>query len=147
MKIERSALVLYSAMDMYKLVLDVPSYPQFLRWCTHAEVHEQTADLQLASLGVKVAGIEQQFRTRNTLVPGERLSLDLVEGPFRKLSGEWRFKKLGTSGSKVSLHMEFDFAPGLISAAFQHGFSSIADHLVQEFVRRADHVLMSPRQG
>lgn len=140
MKIERSALVTYSAMDMYRLVLDVPAYPEFLRWCTHAEVHRQTADMQLASLGVKVAGIEQQFCTRNTLVPGQRLSLALEQGPFHSLSGTWQFMSLGTHGSKVSLSLEFDFAPGLISTAFQRGFSGIADHLVQEFVRRADYV-------
>lgn len=145
MKIERSALVMYSARDMYELVLDVPSYPQFLRWCTHAEVHEQTPDMQLASLGVKVAGIEQQFRTRNTLLPGQRLSLALEEGPFRRLSGAWQFRNLGEAGSKVSLSLEFDFFPGLISSAFQRGFNGIADHLVAEFVRRANDVL-TPRE-
>lgn len=143
MKIERSALVMYSAMDMYQLVLDVPAYPEFLLWCTHAQVHEQSTDMQLASLGVKVAGIEQQFRTRNTLVPGERLSLALEQGPFRSLSGAWHFRNLGADGSKVSLSLEFDFVPGLISSAFQRGFNRIADHLVQEFVRRADQVLVA----
>ena len=142
MKIERTALVLHSAADMYRLVHDVPSYPGFLRWCTFAEVHEQSDAHQLASLGVKVAGIEQRFMTRNELVPEQSLGLSLVEGPFRALTGEWRFKALGEQGSKISLSLDFDFMPGLISGAFQRGFKRIADHLVQEFCKRADDLLL-----
>lgn len=140
MEIERSALVAYPAMDMYRLVHDVPSYPEFLRWCTGAEVHEQDCEQQLATLEVRVAGLQQRFTTRNRLVPGERLSMHLVEGPFRSMSGEWRFRQLGEAGSKVALELSFDFRRGLVSSAFQRGFARIADHLVAEFCERADHL-------
>ena len=76
-------------MDMFRLVQDVPSYPVFLSWCLSAQVHEQTPEQQLASLVVKVSGITQSFTTRNRFVPGEQLTLSLVEGPFRRLAGEW----------------------------------------------------------
>ena len=138
MQIERTALIMHSASDMYELVHDVAAYPEFLRWCTHAEVHELSAEHQVASLGVAVAGIVQSFTTHNTLVPGECVSLELVKGPFRTLYGEWRFRSLGEEGSKVSLQLNFDFVPGLISMAFQRGFKHIADHMIQEFCKRAD---------
>lgn len=140
MQIERSALVPHPAMDMFLLVRDVEAYPGFLKWCTEAVVHEQDHQAQLASLGVRVGGIEQRFTTRNRFVPGERLSLSLVEGPFRSLSGEWRFRPLGESGSKIILRLSFEFSRGLVSAAFQRGFARIADHLVQEFCQRADQL-------
>lgn len=143
MKIERSALVSHSALDMYRLVQDVPAYPQFLRWCTHAEVHEQGPAHQLASLAVSVAGLEQRFMTRNELEPGESLSMQLVEGPFQTLNGRWRFRQIGDAGSSVSLVLEFEFRRGLISSTFQRGFKRIADHMVQEFCRRADDVFFS----
>ena len=138
MRIERTALIMHSASDMYELVHDVAAYPEFLRWCTHAQVHEQSDAHQVASLGVSVAGVVQRFTTRNELVSGERVSLALVEGPFRSLNGEWRFKPLGEQGSKVTLQLNFDFVPGLISMAFQSGFKYIADHMIQEFCKRAD---------
>lgn len=146
MHIERSALVLYPAMAMYRLVHDVASYPQFLKWCTDAVVHEQDHEHQLATLAVKVGGIEQRFTTRNRLVAGELLSLSLVEGPFKSLSGEWRFLPLGKRGSKVTLQLNFDFRRGLVTAAFQRGFTRIADHMVTEFCRRAEDVL-APASG
>jgi len=140
MEIKRTALVLHSAMDMFRLVRDVPAYPEFLSWCVKAEVHEQTPEQQLASLMVKISGITQTFTTRNRFVPGERLTLSLVEGPFKQLSGEWLFEPLGTAGSKVTLLLGFDFSSRMLSSAFRRGFAHIADHMVNEFCKRADVV-------
>ncbi|MDX1555050.1 MAG: type II toxin-antitoxin system RatA family toxin [Xanthomonadales bacterium] len=138
MQIDRSALLPFSAHDMYRLVLDVPAYPQFLSWCRDSEVHEQDEGQQLASLWIKVGGMTQQFTTRNRLVPGEVLTMSLVEGPFRRLSGEWQFRNLGDSGSKVSLHLSFEFSNSLLSSAFRRGFERISERMVSEFARRAE---------
>jgi ribosome-associated toxin RatA of RatAB toxin-antitoxin module len=140
MEVRRSALVLHPAMDMFRLVQDVPAYPQFLGWCVRSEVHEQTAEHQVATLVVKVSGMTQAFTTHNRFVPGERLTLSLVDGPFRHLRGEWLFEALGTDGSKVSLALDFDFSSRVLSSAFRRGFAHIADRLVTEFSVWADEV-------
>lgn len=127
-------------MDMYRLVHDVPSYPRFLSWCSDAAVHEQGEEQQLASLWVTLGGLTQQFTTRNRLVPGELLTMSLVEGPFRRLSGEWRFQDLERYGSKVSLHLNFEFSNSLLSSAFRRGFARISERMVGEFARRAEAV-------
>ena len=140
MEISRSALVLFPAEDMYRLVEDVASYPRFLSWCVSAEVLEQGKDWQLASLEIAIAGIRQSFTTRNQLVRGQKLSVELVEGPFQALSGEWRFVPLGESGSKISLHLGFQFSGSLLSSAFRRGFAGVADRLVNDFCMRAETV-------
>jgi len=140
MEITRTALVLHPARDMYQLVQDVGSYPDFLSWCTHARVLEQSAELQLARLDVSIGGLKQSFTTRNRLVPGELLTLSLVDGPFRHLAGEWRFDSLTAQGSKVSLCLSFEFSSSLLSSAFRRGFARVADKLVLDFSRRADQV-------
>lgn len=140
MEIRRSALVLHTAMDMFRLVQDVPAYPEFLSWCVETQVHEQSPEHQLATLVVKVKGVTQAFTTRNRFVPGERLTLALVDGPFRHLAGEWLFEPLGNDGSKVTLVLGFDFSSKLLSTAFRRGFTHIADRLVADFSMRADDV-------
>jgi ribosome-associated toxin RatA of RatAB toxin-antitoxin module len=140
MEIKRTSLVLHSAMDMFRLVQDVPSYPEFLGWCLSAEVHEQSPTHQLASLQVKVSGMTQSFTTHNRLAPGERLTLSLVEGPFKQLAGEWLFEQMGEQGSKVTLILAFDFSSRVLSSAFRRGFTHIADRLVLEFSNRADDI-------
>ena len=140
MEIKRSTLVMHPAMDMFRLVQDVPAYPDFLTWCLRSEVHEQSAEHQLASLVIRVSGMTQTFTTRNRFVPGERLTLSLVDGPFQHLSGEWLFEQLGAEGSKVSLLLSFDFSSRVLSSAFRRGFTHVADRLVGEFSNRADDV-------
>ena len=140
MKIIRSALVTYSAMDMYKLVEGVPFYPQFLSWCTATLVHEQSTDFQKASLTVVVAGIKQSFTTLNTLYAGERVEMKLFEGPFSNLQGEWCFLPLGEDGCKISLELDFEMNPGPMSKLFGKGFGKIADRLVDDFCKRAEKV-------
>ncbi|MGH8035234.1 MAG: type II toxin-antitoxin system RatA family toxin [Lysobacterales bacterium] len=140
MEIKRSILVLHPARDMYRLVRDVTSYPQFLSWCTGAEVLEESAGQQLARLDVALAGVKRSFTTRNRLVPDELLTLSLAEGPFQQLSGEWHFGALGQMGCKVSLALTFEFSHSALSGAFRRGFAHVADKLVYDFSRRADQV-------
>jgi len=140
MKIKRTALVSHSAMEMYELVADVPSYPGFLSWCTGSEVHEQGSDMQIASLTVVVAGIRRQFTTINTLFVGERVELRLLEGPFRNLQGEWTFAALGDDGCRISLQMEFEMTRGPMAVLFGTGFGKVANRLLDDFCKRADEV-------
>ena len=140
MKIARSALVTYSAMDMYKLVEGVPAYPQFLSWCIATRVHEQNSVFQKASLTVVVAGVKQSFTTTNSLYIGERVEMKLLEGPFKNLQGEWRFIPLGNDGCKISLELDFEMTAGPMAKLFGKGFGKIADRLVDDFCRRAEKV-------
>jgi len=140
MKIERSALVAYSAMDMFQLVADVPAYPQFLSWCTATMVHEQDSVMQKASLTVVVAGIRQHFTTMNALRSGERVEMRLLEGPFRSLQGEWSFAQLGEDGCKISLELDFEMNRGPMATMFGKGFGKVANRLVEDFCRRAEKV-------
>ena len=140
MNIERSALVAHSAMDMYRLVADVPAYPQFLSWCAATVVHEQDSEFQKASLIVLVAGIRQQFTTINSLYAGERVEMRLLEGPFRDLQGEWSFLQLGDDGCRISLELEFEMLAGPMAVLFGSGFGKVANRLLDDFCKRAEEV-------
>ncbi len=108
-KVSRSALVPYTAAQMYALVKDVEAYPSFLPWCNDAEVHVRKPDFIEASLELHRRGISKRFRTRNALQENVSLGIELLGGPFRRLSGGWQFQQLGDAGSKVSLELEFEF--------------------------------------
>jgi ribosome-associated toxin RatA of RatAB toxin-antitoxin module len=140
MNIERSALVVHSAANMYDLVQDVPAYPGFLSWCTATLVHEQTNEKQTASLTVAVAGVIQKFTTVNMLHVNERIDMKLLEGPFSDLQGTWSFLQLGEDGCKVRLHLDFEMRRGPIAKVFGKGFGKIADRLLDDFCKRADEV-------
>ncbi len=60
-EIHRSAQVPYGAAQMYALVTDVASYPQFLPWCDNVEVlQESDAEVQ-ARVSLAVGKLHQHF--------------------------------------------------------------------------------------
>jgi ribosome-associated toxin RatA of RatAB toxin-antitoxin module len=138
--IERSALVPFSADQMYELVNDVSQYPQFMHGCIAAEEVSRTPEELVGRLTLGKAGLRYSFTTRNVLTAGERMELTLVEGPFRSFSATWHFKALTADASKVSLVMHFEWAGGLLGAAMEKLFQHSANSLVDEVVNRAHKV-------
>lgn len=138
--VSRSALVPYSAQQMYDLVADVDRYREFLPWCSDSTVLSRDADEMRARIVIAKAGIERPFATVNRLQPGKMMEMRLLEGPFKQLEGFWRFQPLREDACKVSLDLDFEFSSKVISLAFGKIFTQIANTLVDAFVRRAEEV-------
>lgn len=139
-KVQKSALVPYRAEQMYALVDDIRAYPEFLPWCRKAEELRRSDSEVEARLEIAHSGIHKSFTTRNQLQPGRRIEMHLVEGPFRKLYGIWRFEPLGEAGSRVSLELDFEFSSTLLKMTFGPLFNKIASTLVDAFIQRARKV-------
>lgn len=143
-QIERSALVFYSAQQMFALVNAVPDYPQFLPGCSAAKVISQTDTEMVAALTVSKAGLSHTFTTRNTLTPFQQIDMQLVDGPFKRLSGGWAFQPLNDKACKVVLNLEFEFSNKLIQLAFGKVFNELAASMVTAFTQRAKQVYGAP---
>ncbi|BCD84878.1 ribosome association toxin RatA [Pseudomonas solani] len=135
--IQRSALLPYPAQALYDLVNDVARYPEFLPWCSSSEVLEVSETEMVASLGVAKGGLSQRFVTRNRLVPGQVIEMNLEEGPFSELHGVWNFKALGEKACKISLDLSFDYAGPIVKATLGPLFNQAANTLVDAFCQRA----------
>lgn len=141
--IHKSVLLWHSAHEMFALVTDVPSYPQFLPWCEHASVLEHVDGGMTARVGMSMSGLRQSFTTRNVHEPDRRVHMQLVDGPFSQLDGTWAFTPLG-DGSQRACKVQFDLRYGFSSATLATlvgpVFDKIAGNLVDAFVKRADQV-------
>ena len=136
-QITRSALVPFSGAQMYRLVADVPAYPQFLPWCRAVEVHSANECLVQASLTIAKGPLHKSFTTQNRLFPESRIEIELVDGPFRHLHGSWAFEDLGGAGARVTLEMDFEIAGAVLRRTMQPIFAEIANTMVDAFCRRA----------
>jgi ribosome-associated toxin RatA of RatAB toxin-antitoxin module len=139
-KVSRSALVPFSADQMYALVEDFLAYPDFLPWCTGATLHFRDDETIEASLELRRGGIKKTFTTRNTLQPGVAMGIALVGGPFRHLEGGWQFEQLGEDGSKVSLELDFEFENRVTDTLFGRYFESTCNSLIDSFTKRAHEI-------
>ena len=141
--VHKSVLIWYSPAEMFALVTDVVSYPQFLPWCDRASVEEQTPQGMVAKVGISIAGIRQSFTTQNRHEPNQKVSLKLVKGPFSRLEGEWIFSPLGDGSQracKVEFTLRYAFDNATLASLVGPVFDKIAGTLVDAFVKRASHV-------
>ncbi len=139
-EINRSALVRFSAAQMYDLVNDVASYPRFLPGCVGSEVHECDSERMVASVSVKKVGLAQTFTTENRLDENRSITMRLKRGPFRHLEGVWRFTELRPDACKVELVLQFEFSNALVEKAFGRVFNELAQSMVHSFSMRAKEV-------
>jgi len=139
-RITRSALVLHSAEQMFDLVNDVSRYPEFLQGCEATRVIAQDDSFIEAELTLAKAGFQQSFITRNTLIRPTEMQMSLVDGPFSRFAGTWRFQVLSEGACKVSLELEFEMASRLAGAAMGAVFKQVAGMMVDSFVKRAKEI-------
>jgi ribosome-associated toxin RatA of RatAB toxin-antitoxin module len=146
--VDRSAIVGATPAQMFALVDDVPRYPEFLPGCAAARLDSTTAKERIAALEIVRGGLRLEFTTRNTVAPPAQILMELVEGPFKRLVGRWRFEPLGERGSRIGFHVEFEFKSRLMGIALNPVFESVCDQIVDAFVARAREVYgVSPRGG
>ena len=135
--VNKSALVLYSAAEMYELVNDIESYPRFLPWCRSTQVLSRDEDEVRARIEMHKGGVHKSFATCNRLQKDKMIEIRLLEGPFLRLEGFWRFQALRSDACKVSLDLEFEFSSQLIQVAIGPVFKQITNSLVDAFCKRA----------
>ncbi|MFC0322912.1 type II toxin-antitoxin system RatA family toxin [Gallibacterium melopsittaci] len=138
--VSQTTLVPHSAEQMYQLVNQYELYPQFLPGCAASKtLHQQGNELD-AELVVSKAGIRLAFTTHNTMQPNQSIQMQLVEGPFKKLSGEWRFLALDEYSSQISLQLQFEFSNALVEKMFGKIFQQLTSQMVQAFKQRAKEI-------
>ena len=136
--VEKSALVPYSAANMFALVDEVERYPEFLPWCGGTELLERDRDKTVATIHIDYLGIRQSFTTENTKIDKHEMQMKLRNGPFDRLDGAWRFQALGESACKVMLVLDYGFDNALLEKAVGPVFGVIANTMIERFVSRAD---------
>jgi ribosome-associated toxin RatA of RatAB toxin-antitoxin module len=138
--VERSAMVTYTAAQMFSLVNDVGRYPEFLPWCVGARVEDLSPTERLATVRVERGVLHTSFTTRNTLQPDAQILMQLIDGPFRHMRGEWRFDAIGERGSHVRFRVEFAFKNRLMGMALNSAFEAVCRTTVDAFVLRAQQM-------
>jgi ribosome-associated toxin RatA of RatAB toxin-antitoxin module len=138
--VKRSARVPYTAEQMFDLVNDVESYPQFLHWCRGARIDLRQGNTVEATLEIGALGFQQHFRTRNTLQRPDNIGIDLVSGPFRRLRGEWRFVAVPGEGTDISLTLTFEVTLSPFGVVLAKVFEEIAGSQMGAFVERAKKI-------
>jgi ribosome-associated toxin RatA of RatAB toxin-antitoxin module len=138
--VKRARTVTYSCEQMYALVNHVEHYAEFLPYCTESKVHHRNEDEVQATLMIGAAGVSKSFTTRNLLQINKMIEIRLIDGPFSRLEGFWRFDEVEGGGCRISFDLEFEFAGKLFSMLLGPVFDQVTDKMVDAFCDRAEHI-------
>ena len=139
--VRRSALVPFTPEQMFRLVNDIESYPAFLPGCRQARCLAASEDEVTAQLELARGGLSRSFTTCNRLQRNKMIEVRLIDGPFRRLEGFWRFEEMDAGQAcRVTLDLEFEFSSRVVALAIGPVFNAIANSLVDAFAIRAREV-------
>ncbi|WP_224823729.1 type II toxin-antitoxin system RatA family toxin [Cognatishimia sp. MH4019] len=131
----------YTAQQMYDLVADVASYPEFLPWCAAARIRSRTqhgpSEVMEADLVISFKVFRERFGSRVTLHP-DRKSIDTeyIDGPFRYMKSTWDFAE-AEGGCEVKFFVDFEFKNAVLQGIIGMVFNEAMQRIVRAFERRA----------
>ena len=136
----------YSADEMYALVADVASYPEFLPWCTGARIRSRTpqadgSELIEADLVISFKVFRERFGSRVTLRPEKRrIDVAYLEGPFKYLNNHWQFVPVSDGVSDIDFFVDFEFRSRTLQAVIGLVFNEAVRRMVRAFEQRAEQL-------
>lgn len=132
----------YTAQQMYSLVADVASYPEFLPWCAAARVREcvslgDETQVMLADLVISFKVFREKFGSRVTLNHGlRRIDTEYLDGPFKYMKSNWKFRN-AEGGCEVYFFVDFEVHNAILQKAIGLVFYEAMSRIVAAFEARA----------
>jgi len=132
----------YSAEQMYGLVADVASYPDFLPWCAAARIRSRTdageTEVMEADLVISFKVFRERFGSRVILYKdGSRIDTEYLDGPFKYLKSRWLFMPRPDGGCEVDFFVDFEFRNRVLQGVIGMVFNEAMQRIVRAFEDRA----------
>ena len=132
----------YTAQQMYDLVADVASYPQFLPWTAAARIKstEDKGDHMVmdADLVISFKVFRERFTSRVVLWPQDhKIDTEYLDGPFKYMKSNWSFKDTD-AGCEVSFFVDFEFRNAILQKIIGVVFNEAMQRVVKAFEKRAE---------
>ncbi len=133
----------HSADQMFDLIADIKSYPEFLPWCVAARIRKTTpledGAVIDADLVISFKLFRERFGSRVTLHNQDRvIDVEYLDGPFRYLNNHWSFRELEDGRCEVDFFVDFEFKSKVLQALIGVVFNEAMQRIVQAFAGRAD---------
>ncbi|HRJ60969.1 MAG TPA: type II toxin-antitoxin system RatA family toxin [Azospirillaceae bacterium] len=130
----------YTPEEMFRLVADIESYPQFLPWCVAARIRRREGDVLFADLMIGFKLVRERFTSKVTLdQPSARIHVQYTDGPFHYLNNHWIFLPDG-DGCIVDFFVDFEFRSKTLQKIMGVLFNEAVKRMVHAFETRAEQL-------
>jgi len=134
----------YGTKEMFDLVADISSYPEFLPWCAAARIRKEVQKGEVkqieADLVISFKVFREKFGSRVLLDPAQYvIETDYIDGPFRYMHSVWSFKDC-EEGCEVKFKVDFEFKNPVLQSIIGLVFNDAMQRIVSAFERRASEL-------
>jgi coenzyme Q-binding protein COQ10 len=133
----------YSPQQLYDLVIDIESYPDFLPWCVDARITQQDPDYLLADVTAGYLFLTETYTSKVTYDPYYAIQAEYIKGPFKHLRNDWEFIS-HPQGCELKFYVDFEFANGFFNKLANHVLIEVTERMVEAFIARARHIYPNP---
>ena len=127
----------YTPEQLFNLVADVESYPEFLPWCRAARILERGDTHFTAELVIHFKTVTEQYTSRVELKKPDAIHVEMIKGPFHHLINDWKFSATDT-GALIDFTLDFQFKAKWLDALIGALFTKATHKMVTAFSERAD---------
>jgi len=131
----------YTPAEMFDLVADIETYPEFLPWCVGTRIRSRDGNLVVADMNIGYKMFRESFTSRVTLSKPDRIDVEYSDGPFKYLHNHWIFEPDGPGndqGTCIDFFVDFEFKSRILQAMIGVVFGEAVRIMVNAFERRAE---------
>jgi len=140
---KQEIIINHRAKDLYKIVLDIEKYSEYIPWCKKIIIKTRSKNEMLADMIVSYRYFFPQTFTSHIMFDSNKLLINTnyIKGPLKDLSTEWLFKKLEIKKTKIIFIIKFEFQRLLHQKMAELFFGLIENKMIDSFKKRADEIL------
>jgi len=143
-------LAKHSAAEMFDLVADVESYPEFVPLCERLDVlrrvSDKSAEVLIADMTIAYKLIRETFTSRVRLERSNlKILVSYLDGPFHHLDNIWTFEEVSKGESIVHFSIDYEFKSRMLSVLMGSVFDRAFRKFSVAFEIRADEVYGTPQ--
>ena len=140
---KQEIIIHHRARDLYKIVLDIEKYSEYIPWCKKIIIKTRSKNEMLADMIVCYRYFLPQTFTSHVMFDSNKLLINTnyIKGPLKDLSTEWIFKKLEIKKTKIIFIVKFEFQRLLHQKLAELFFGLIENKMIDSFKKRADEIL------
>ena len=140
---KQEIIINHRAKDLYKIVLDIEKYSEYIPWCKKIIIKTRSKNEMLADMIVCYRYFLPQTFTSHVMFDSNKLLINTnyIKGPLKDLNTEWLFTKLGINKTKIIFIIKFEFQRLLHQKMAELFFGLIENKMIDSFKKRADEIL------
>jgi coenzyme Q-binding protein COQ10 len=137
-------IVNYKIDDIYNMIIDIESYPEFLPWCSAARIIEEGDHLIIADLVITFKVFTEHYRSQVELTPPNKgmaeIKATALSGPFKHLDNQWVLQEIKKNVTKIKFMIDFKFKSALLNNMIGFLFAKASEKMVDAFEKRAEEL-------